>query len=89
MKLTLSFLSSYFATWSKNQDKNLNILWAKRAFDLKKKAFFIIFKGLLAAKKRLKPESAPLKVLFVLKIFKFLSWFFAYVEKMAWLERLD
>ena len=28
-----------------------------------------------------------LKALFVLKIFKFLSWLFGYVDKMAWLER--
>ena len=28
-----------------------------------------------------------LKALFVLKIFKFLSWLFGYVEKTAWLER--
>ena len=28
-----------------------------------------------------------LKVLFVLKIFKFLSWLFGHVEKPAWLER--
>ena len=27
-----------------------------------------------------------LKALFVLKLFKFLSWVFGYVEKMAWLE---
>ena len=29
------------------------------------------------------------KALFVLKIFKFLSWFFGRKEKTAWLERLD
>ena len=28
-----------------------------------------------------------LKALFVLKIFKFLSWVFGHVEKTAWLER--
>ena len=28
-----------------------------------------------------------LKALFVLKIFKFLSWLFGHVEKTAWLER--
>ena len=28
-----------------------------------------------------------LNALFVLKIFKFLSWLFGHVEKMAWLER--
>ena len=28
-----------------------------------------------------------LKALFVLKIFKFLSWIFGFVEETAWLER--
>ena len=32
----------------------------KRAFDVKQKAFFIILKGLPAAKNCLRPESAPL-----------------------------
>ena len=31
--------------------------------------------------------SFTLKVLFVLKIFNFLCWFFGYVEKTTWLER--
>ena len=30
---------------------------------------------------------APMKALFVLKIFKFLSWLFGHVGKTAWLER--
>ena len=30
-----------------------------------------------------------LKALFVLKIFKFLSWLFGHVEKTAWLEKSD
>ena len=41
-------------------DKNLNILKRKRAFKVKLKAFFIIFKGLSVAKNCLSPESAPL-----------------------------
>ena len=49
MKLSLSFLSSRFATWPKIQDKNLNILRTKKAFKVKEKAFFIIFKGLSVA----------------------------------------
>ena len=60
LKLTLSFWSSCFATWPKNQDKNLNILRAKRAFVVKLKSFFIIFKGFLIAKNWLRPEKAPL-----------------------------
>ena len=35
LKLTMSFLSSRFATRSKSQDENLNILRTKRAFDVK------------------------------------------------------
>ena len=35
LKLILSFLSSRFAAWPKSQDKNLNILRTKRAFDVK------------------------------------------------------
>ena len=45
-------------------------------------------KILSIAKNCLRPKSAPLKALFVLKIFTFLSWLFSHVEKMAWLERL-
>ena len=44
----------------KNQDKKLNILRMKRAFEVKWKAFFIIFKGLSVAKNCLRPENAPL-----------------------------
>ena len=29
-----------------------------------------------------------LKVLFILKLFKFLSWVFGHVEKTAWLDQL-
>ena len=32
-----------FSTWPKSHDKNFNILRTKRAFKVKKKAFFIIF----------------------------------------------
>ena len=56
LKLTLSFLPS----WPKSQDKNLNILRTKRAFEVKYKAFFITFKRLSDDKNDLKPESAPL-----------------------------
>ena len=41
----------------------------KRAFEVKQKAFFIIFKGLSIAKKCLRPERVPLKK----TEFKFLS----------------
>ena len=49
MKLTLSFVSSRFDAWPKSQDKNLNILITKRAFEVKWKSFFSIFKGVLVA----------------------------------------
>ena len=38
--------TSEFSTWPKDQDKILNILRTKRAFKMKPKVFFIIFKGL-------------------------------------------
>ena len=63
-KLTLSFESSRFYTWPKCQDKNLNILRTKKAFKVKLKACFIIFKGLSVAKNCLRPESAPLRSFF-------------------------
>ena len=61
MKLNSSFRSSRFDTWSKSQDKNLNILRTKRAFLIEKlKSFFIIFKGLSVSKNCLRPKSTPL-----------------------------
>ena len=61
MKLNSFFRSSRFDTWSKSQDKNLNILRTKRAFLIEKlKAFFIIFKGLSVSKNCLRPKSTPL-----------------------------
>ena len=58
-------------SWRKNrgesgkiQNKNLNILRTKRAFQVKQKVFFIIFKGLSVAKNCLRPESAPLRPIF-------------------------
>ena len=56
LKITVSFLSSHFATWPKSQDKNLNILRTKITFEVKLKAFFIIFKGLWVAKNCFRPE---------------------------------
>ena len=35
-----------FFIWTKSQDKRLNILRTKRAYEMKQKVFFIIFKGL-------------------------------------------
>ena len=83
MKLTISFLSRCFPTSQKSQDKNLNILRMKRAFEVKWKVFFIIFKGLWVSKNSFKPESVllnkyekcflyHLKSPFRCKIFKFL-----------------
>ena len=39
----------------------MNILRTRRVFDVKSKAFFIVFKVLSAAKNCVRPESAPLK----------------------------
>ena len=41
---------------------NLNILRTRRAFKVKQKAFFIIFKAFLVAKICLIPESEPLRM---------------------------
>ena len=60
LKITASFLSSHFATSRKSQDKNLNILRMKTAFEMKQKAFFIIFKWLSVTKNWFRPESVPL-----------------------------
>ena len=61
--LTLSFWWSHFSTWSKIQDKNLNILRRKRAFKVNAKVFFIIFKGVSVAENCLRLESAPLTLI--------------------------
>ena len=53
-----SFWSSGFYTWPKSQNEHFNILRTRR-----KKAFFIIFKGLSVTKNRLRPESAPLSLM--------------------------
>ena len=62
LKLTLSFWSNRFATWPRSQDKNLSILRTKRAFEMKWKAFFIIFKGFSVAKNFPRFKSAPLNL---------------------------
>ena len=67
MKLTLFFLSIRFATWPKCLDRSLDILRTKRAFEVKQKALFIIFKRFSVAKICLRPESAPLSTKYSLK----------------------
>ena len=62
LKLTLSFWTNRFATWPRSQDKNLSILRTKRAFEMKWKAFFIIFKGFSVAKNCPRFKSAPLNL---------------------------
>ena len=47
---------------TKIQDKNLNILRMRRAFKVKQKAIFIIFKELLVAKTFVRPEAVPLRI---------------------------
>ena len=50
-EINFVFVSSRFGTWPKRQDKNLNILRTKRAFDVKyKKHFSLFLKGRSAAK---------------------------------------
>ena len=48
--------------------KNLNILRTKRAFEVKSKAFFIIFKWFSVAKNCRRPESASLKLTRLLRL---------------------
>ena len=56
--LFAAFLSSCFPTWPKSQEK---ILRTKRAFNMKQKAFFIIFTGFSAARNWPRPKSGSLK----------------------------
>ena len=44
------------STWLKTQDKNLDILQMKGAFNMKQKVFFIIVKVLSVAKSCLRPN---------------------------------
>ena len=48
---------------TKSQGKNLNILRTRRAFKIKQKAIFIIFKGLSGVINCLRHESALLNLL--------------------------
>ena len=50
LKLTLIY-QAVFLFDQKNKDRNLNILRTERAFKVKLKAFFIIFKGLSVSQK--------------------------------------
>ena len=63
-KLTLSFLSSRFATWPKSRDKHLNILRTKRAFEVKWKTFLILFNSLSWQKSNQTWESAFKRLFF-------------------------
>ena len=47
---------------TKYKNKNLNILRAKTAFEVKYVIFFIFFNGLSVAKNCLRHDSAPLKL---------------------------
>ena len=58
-EIKLIFLIRPFSLWWKSQDKNLNNLRTKRAFKVKQKAFFKVFKGLSVAK-IVRPGSAPI-----------------------------
>ena len=49
LNLSMAFLSIRFSVWAKSKDEKLIIL-TRRAFKMKHKAFFIIFKGFSAAR---------------------------------------
>ena len=59
-QISLIFLIKPFRYMAKKSRQKLEYLRMKRAFELKQKAFFIIFKGLSVSKNCLRPESAPL-----------------------------
>ena len=64
MKLTLAFLSSHFSKQPKSQVKNVIISREKKPFNMKQKAYFIVFKGLSLKQIKLtflKGESPVLK----------------------------
>ena len=63
-EIYLSFSSSRFPTWPKLQNKNWNISRTKRAFKVKWKVFFMIFKGLSVARNCLRSENPPLRISF-------------------------
>ena len=58
-EISLIFLIKSFCCITEKSRQKLKYL-EERVFDVKWKAFFIIFKGLSAAKNYLRPESAPL-----------------------------
>ena len=49
--INLNILVKPFSRWSISQIKNVNVWRTKRAFNMKWKVFFIIFKGLLVCQK--------------------------------------
>ena len=51
--------------WPKNQEKNLNILRTKWAFEMKERAFFTISKGRSVTKNCLRLKSVPLTLIWV------------------------
>ena len=65
---------------------NINIQYLKSDSHLLKRFFLLV--SMIALQKWWKMHFFfILKALFVLKIFKFLSWLFRHVEKTTWLER--
>ena len=62
LEIYLSFLIQPFSYMTKNSEQKLKYLKKKRAFKVKQKAFFIIFKDLLVARNCLWPESASLRL---------------------------
>ena len=73
---TFAFSSSRFSTSPKSHDKNLNISRTKRAFKMRQKVFFTIFKGLSLKQIKtifLKDESPTLRVLKLLRT-KYEKW---------------
>ena len=64
MEINVIFLIRPSLYMNKKAKTKTYILKTKRAFEVKYKAFFIIFKGLSVPKNYLRPESAPLRTPF-------------------------
>ena len=67
--------------------KRFSIYRALKSYSHLPKKVFLIFFNDSPSKMMKNAFYFILKALFVLKMFKFLSWHFGHVEKTAWLER--
>ena len=69
-EICFSFRIKPFSYMTKNSEQKLKYLKNKKSFKVKKKTFFIIFNESSGARNCLKPESAPLKLMYVQNLCK-------------------